>query len=111
MFHVATMLPLSDTDDQQVLRKRHIGNDIVTVVFQDADSKPLQISSFRSKFHHAFIVVRVSNAGTQEMTYTLSTVRKSDVPFFGPDFHPEGTFTLEEIRNGTFRKHLLTKST
>ncbi len=70
MFHVATLLPLSDTDDQQVLRKRHIGNDIVTVIFEDEGAKPVDITSFRSKFHHAFIVVRVANGGTPDMTYT-----------------------------------------
>lgn len=34
MFHVSTMLPFTPNNRQQLLRKRHIGNDIVTVVFQ-----------------------------------------------------------------------------
>ena len=32
--HVATMLPFTPNNRQQLLRKRHIGNDIVTIVFQ-----------------------------------------------------------------------------
>lgn len=35
MFHVSTMLPYSTIDAQQLERKRHIGNDLVTIVFQD----------------------------------------------------------------------------
>lgn len=34
MFHVSTLLPFTVGDTQQLQRKRHIGNDIVTVVFQ-----------------------------------------------------------------------------
>lgn len=34
MFHVSTLLPYSESDRQQLQRKRHIGNDIVAVVFQ-----------------------------------------------------------------------------
>lgn len=36
MFHVSTLLPYSKDNRQQVERKRHIGNDIVNVVFIDA---------------------------------------------------------------------------
>lgn len=42
MFHVSTLLPLS-TDRQQVERKRHIGNDIVNIVFLD---NPNQVLDF-----------------------------------------------------------------
>lgn len=31
MFHVSTLLPHSDRDSQQIERKRHIGNDRVTI--------------------------------------------------------------------------------
>ena len=33
MFHVSTLLPHEDNDPQKLQRKRHIGNDIVCVVF------------------------------------------------------------------------------
>jgi len=35
MFHVATYIPFTPEDRQQVERKRHIGNDIVVIVFRD----------------------------------------------------------------------------
>ncbi len=34
MFHVSTLLPLHESDVQKLERKRHIGNDIVIVVFK-----------------------------------------------------------------------------
>lgn len=36
MFHVSTMLPYSKDNKQQVERKRHIGNDIVNIIFVDS---------------------------------------------------------------------------
>ena len=35
MFHVSTMLPFLTNDKQQLQRKRHIGNDMVCIVFQE----------------------------------------------------------------------------
>lgn len=37
MFHVSTMLPHEDNDPQKLQKKRHIGNDIVCVVFIEGD--------------------------------------------------------------------------
>ncbi|WAR14909.1 RPGP1-like protein [Mya arenaria] len=38
MFHVSTMLPFTEGDTQQLQRKRHIGNDIVAIVFQEENT-------------------------------------------------------------------------
>ncbi|KJE90553.1 hypothetical protein CAOG_08551 [Capsaspora owczarzaki ATCC 30864] len=35
MFHVSTLLPFAEGDKQQLERKRHIGNDICAIVFED----------------------------------------------------------------------------
>ena len=35
MFHVSTLLPFLSNDKQQLQRKRHIGNDMVCIVFQE----------------------------------------------------------------------------
>lgn len=47
MFHVSTMLPFSDTDKQQLERKRHIGNDLVVIAFLDVGAvwKPSLLTS------------------------------------------------------------------
>jgi hypothetical protein len=53
----------------QLHRKRHIGNDIVNIVFQSEDAPPLNIDSFASKYTQVIIVVRVFNHGTPDMFY------------------------------------------
>jgi hypothetical protein len=67
MFHVSTELPYSDVNPQQVERKRHIGNDVVVIVYQDGPTaKPFAATSITSKFNHVYIVVQAvppSNAG------------------------------------------------
>uniref|UniRef100_A0A2K6TTW2 Signal-induced proliferation-associated 1 n=1 Tax=Saimiri boliviensis boliviensis TaxID=39432 RepID=A0A2K6TTW2_SAIBB len=45
MFHVSTMLPYTPNNQQQLLRKRHIGNDIVTIVFQEPGSKGAELQA------------------------------------------------------------------
>lgn len=55
MFHVSTMLPYSESDSQQLARKRHIGNDIVVILFKDSSEAIDPI--LRSQYNHVFIVV------------------------------------------------------
>ena len=38
MFHVSSLLPYEKSDPQKLQRKRHVGNDIVCVVFLEADN-------------------------------------------------------------------------
>ena len=65
MYHVSTLLPYTSTNKQQLQRKRHIGNDIVTVVFQEANAAPFLCTSVRSNFQKVFIVVRaLTSPGT-----------------------------------------------
>jgi hypothetical protein len=59
MFHVSTYLPFSSTNKQQIERKRHIGNDIVCIIFQDGDSTPFTPTAITSKYNHVYIVVQV----------------------------------------------------
>ncbi|XP_011820630.1 PREDICTED: signal-induced proliferation-associated protein 1 [Mandrillus leucophaeus] len=74
MFHVSTMLPYTPNNQQQLLRKRHIGNDIVTIVFQEPGSKPFCPATIRSHFQHVFLVVRAHAPCTPHTSYrTLGT--------------------------------------
>lgn len=47
MFHVSTLIPFYPKDEQQVERKRHLGNDIVLIVFKEGETpfNPLCIHS------------------------------------------------------------------
>ena len=60
MFHVSTLLPHEPNDPQKLQRKRHIGNDIVCVVFLETDNTHFSPSCIKSHFLHTFIVVRAS---------------------------------------------------
>eukprot|EP00013_Stygamoeba_regulata_P005177 CAMPEP_0177640456 /NCGR_PEP_ID=MMETSP0447-20121125/6552_1 /TAXON_ID=0 /ORGANISM="Stygamoeba regulata, Strain BSH-02190019" /LENGTH=775 /DNA_ID=CAMNT_0019142527 /DNA_START=47 /DNA_END=2374 /DNA_ORIENTATION=- len=57
MFHVSTLLPHSSTDAQQLERKRHIGNDIVLLVFREGEGEPFCPNDLNSQFNYVFLVV------------------------------------------------------
>ena len=52
MFHVCTMLPFRKKDEQHIDRKRHIGNDVVAIVFKDSSdpADAFDPSMFKSHF-------------------------------------------------------------
>ena len=50
MFHVATMLPYNPHDEQQVCKKRHIGNDVVVIIFKE-NNIPFDPLWMRSQFN------------------------------------------------------------
>uniref|UniRef100_A0A1A8K818 RAP1 GTPase activating protein n=1 Tax=Nothobranchius kuhntae TaxID=321403 RepID=A0A1A8K818_NOTKU len=83
MFHVSTKLPYTEGDTQQLQRKRHIGNDIVAIVFQE-ESTPFVPDMIASNFLHAYIVVQVINPCSDNILYKVSVTARDDVPFFGP---------------------------
>ncbi|XP_005731717.1 rap1 GTPase-activating protein 1 isoform X4 [Pundamilia nyererei] len=83
MFHVSTKLPYTEGDTQQLQRKRHIGNDIVAIVFQE-ENTPFVPDMIASNFLHAYIVVQVVNPCSNNVLYKVSVTARDDVPFFGP---------------------------
>ncbi|KAG5837223.1 hypothetical protein ANANG_G00237040 [Anguilla anguilla] len=82
MFHVSTMLPYMPNNPQQLLRKRHIGNDI-----------------------HVFVIVRVHNPCSDSTCYSVAVTRMKDVPPFGPPIPSGATFRDPAV----FRDFLLAK--
>lgn len=105
MFHVSTMLPYTPNNKQQLLRKRHIGNDIVTIVFQEPGAKPFSPKNIRSHFQHVFVVVRVLNPCSENVCYSVAVARSRDVPAFGPPIPEDATFPKSTV----FRDFLLAK--
>ncbi|XP_057355799.1 rap1 GTPase-activating protein 1 isoform X6 [Manis pentadactyla] len=86
MFHVSTKLPYTEGDTQQLQRKRHIGNDIVAVVFQD-ENTPFVPDMIASNFLHAYVVVQAEGGGP-------------DGPFYkGPEFQE---FLLTKLINAEY---------
>ncbi|KAG5872145.1 hypothetical protein JTB14_037387 [Gonioctena quinquepunctata] len=107
MFHVSTLLPYSRDNRQQVERKRHIGNDIVNIVFveaqDDAEGAHSQFNPtcIKSQFTHVFAVVTVDN----DNQYRLSVFSDEAVPLFGPGLPCPPVFTDPYL----FREFLLVK--
>ncbi|KAM3621162.1 uncharacterized protein V6R79_007128 [Siganus canaliculatus] len=104
MFHVSTKLPYTEGDSQQLQRKRHIGNDIVAIVFQE-ENTPFVPDMIQSNFLHAYVVVQVENACTDNVTYKVSVTARDDVPFFGPALPDPAIFK----KSLEFREFLFTK--
>jgi len=107
MFHVSTLLPFSESDHQQLQRKRHIGNDIVAVVFQESNT-PFSPDIIASHFLHAYIVVQPISPSSHtdpDPSYRVSVTARSDVPYFGPSLPNPAVFK----RSNEFKDFLLTK--
>ncbi|XP_046739648.1 GTPase-activating Rap/Ran-GAP domain-like protein 3 isoform X3 [Diprion similis] len=102
MFHVSTMLPHSKDNPQQLERKRHIGNDIVNVIYTD---DPTALDSFnpnciKSQFTHVFAIVSSDSSGWRVAVYCDECV-----PLFGPSLPCPPVFNDPH----TFREFLLVK--
>ncbi|XP_047349265.1 rap1 GTPase-activating protein 1 isoform X6 [Vespa velutina] len=104
LFHVASLLPYSPGDSQQLQRKRHIGNDIVAIIFQE-EPTPFSPDMIASHFLHAFIVVQVVDPCTPNTRYKVSITARDDVPWFGPALPTPAVF----LRGVEFKEFLLTK--
>jgi len=94
MYHVATHMPTSRSDPQQVGKKKHVANDYVHVVWNESGVlyDPYTISGH---FNHVHIVIAPlsklhqgsHDTGLRSYASQLYSVRvfsKPDVPAFGP---------------------------
>jgi len=109
MFHVSTMLPFQANDVQRVERKRHLGNDVVVIVFVDSDGKQpytrFNPSIMRSQFNQVFVVVQVDHNYTPppgeapSTHYRMAITYKDGVPPFGPPFPHNYSFSKDKFRN------------
>jgi len=104
MFHVSTLLPFSENNPQQVDRKRHIGNDVVVIVFQDGPNGGFSPKSITSKFNHVYIIVQPEEPGSSK--YKIAIASKDGVKSHGPPLPPKPCIMQ---RGEQFREYLLTK--
>jgi len=82
IFHEVTSMPTNETDPQQIHKKRHVGNDIVHVVYSEhcSDYDPTTITS---QFNDAHIIVYPLPNGL----FRVQVYRKDNVQIFGPLLH------------------------
>mmetsp|Transcript_6577 Transcript_6577/g.9130 ORF Transcript_6577/g.9130 Transcript_6577/m.9130 type:complete len:399 (+) Transcript_6577:133-1329(+) len=105
IFHVSTMLPFNPKDKQQLERKRHIGNDIVIVLFQEGETvfKPTAISSRQVQV--ILVVKSVKIKG--ETYYRFAVVSREGVPEFGPAIPKNALFKQSDAFRNFFYAKLL----
>ncbi len=102
MFHVSTLLPHSKIERQQLERKRHIGNDIVTIIFQENETI-FNPECIASQFLHVYLVITpLDNHGTR---FKVSVIHRDSVPSFGPVINYSNLFHYDNI----FKQWILTK--
>eukprot|EP00160_Parvularia_atlantis_P013963 Unigene3204_Nuclearia_a/m.9822 Unigene3204_Nuclearia_a/g.9822 ORF Unigene3204_Nuclearia_a/g.9822 Unigene3204_Nuclearia_a/m.9822 type:complete len:1313 (-) Unigene3204_Nuclearia_a:5-3943(-) len=105
MFHVSTLLPYSASDAQQLERKRHIGNDIVTIVFQDEPGVRFSPLTITSHFLHVFLVVERLGVVDGAPQYRLNVCTNDKVPAYGPQLPFPAIWSSADA----FRQFLLAK--
>lgn len=90
IFHVATMMPTHlDRDPQCSGKKRHIGNDFVTIVYNDAD-KPYAFDTLPGQFNFINIVISPHSVSNDENTFfKVEMQRRPDMPEIGPITEPK----------------------
>lgn len=95
VFHVSTLLPHSKDNLQQLERKRHLGNDISNIIFQEDPDTEFFPDRIKSQFNHIFAVVSPVKGGWSLRVYTKNTV-----PEYGPPLPNPCVFTsLHELRS------------
>jgi len=106
MWHVCPLLLYSDTNPQQIQRKRHIGNDVCVVIFDEADT-PLDPNLLTSKFNHVQIIVKKKKDQNDDKRtfYEIGVASKKGVGFHSPLVPKSRTFE----KGPEFRDFLYTK--
>lgn len=73
MWQSCLLLPTMFSLSAQLQRKRHIGNDIVAIIFQE-ENTPFVPDMIASNFLHAYIVVQVENPETDNTSYKVGGI-------------------------------------
>ncbi|KAI0840153.1 hypothetical protein F5Y06DRAFT_249670 [Hypoxylon sp. FL0890] len=106
VFHVTTQMPTNlDHDPQCTLKKRHIGNDFVNIIFNDS-GLPFRFDTFPSEFNYVNIVItpesRASFVATRQRTpkdveESFYKVRVMSKPGF-PEISPASETKIVSLR-------------
>jgi len=103
MFHVSPLLHYDQKDNQQVVRKKHLGNDVVVIIYDESNA-PFDPSTISSNFNHVFFLIRkvpMSNP----TKYRLSVANKQGVGQHEPIITNSQVYEA----NQQFREFLLAK--
>jgi len=93
VYHVSTLLPFFPSDPQQLERKRHLGNDVVMLIFNES-STPFDPAVIRSEFNHIFFVIsKLPSPQGSSTRYRLQCAAKKGVEPFPPLLSKDKVFT------------------
>lgn len=105
VFHVSTLLPFTPDRPVQVERKKHIGNDVVCIVFMDHPA-PFRPNTITSKFIHVIIVVQFLERNLENKpVYRVSVASKPGVE----PHHPILPTPPHFVGGEEFQRFMLTK--
>ncbi|RCH85749.1 Signal-induced proliferation-associated 1 like protein 2, partial [Rhizopus azygosporus] len=88
-FHVAAIMPSQANDKQQVLRKKHIGNE---------GNQTFNPKAIRSQFLHVYIVVRPETVH-QKRHWRVEVIKHKNVNQFGPPIPSPPLFDDKELKS------------
>ncbi|KAJ3440176.1 tuberin [Anaeramoeba flamelloides] len=80
VFHTITRMPNSETNIQQIHKKKHVGNDIVQIVWCENVEQDYDPATITSRFNHVHIVIYPLPNGL----FRIQIFMKESVKFFGP---------------------------
>ncbi|EFN68657.1 Tuberin [Camponotus floridanus] len=66
-FHVATLMPTKASDPKCTSKKTHIGNNYVTLVYNESD-EAYNIQTVKGQFNYACVVIQPLDHGTNQVT-------------------------------------------
>jgi len=99
MYHVATLFPEDEKDEQCIEKKRFFGNDVVVLIFQEPGTK-IDVSIFSTHFTQAYIIVEpVITKDNVVNEYIIATANKTIVPPYGPYIPDPPIIPKEEVRD------------
>jgi Rap/ran-GAP len=102
MYHVSSLLPYVAFDEQQIERKRHLGNDVINIIYLDGDIE-FDPTTIKTQFTHIFIVVKEETftvMGVPVEGYRIALTSNTDVPKFGPQLpRPSRFYDSNEVRD------------
>lgn len=107
LFHVSTLLPYNPNDKQQLERKRHLGNDLVMIVFRENPKSQFDPREITSHFNFIFVVVKpIVNPEdpTSALQYEINITARDEVTPAGP--YLENPPLLAKTEDGRRRFHL-----
>lgn len=81
MFHVSTLLPHDAVNPQQLERKRHLGNDIVVIVFKEGDQL-YDPNCIKSEFNRIQYFITVIDLTTLDIFVVVSKVQQNQRTYY-----------------------------